>query len=55
MEILTNYEYTLDYTNDAGGAAETWGIEAGYGIISASQMLGWVKANCQEACPGEMN
>ncbi len=53
MEMLTNYEYTIDYTNDAGGAPETWGTEAGHGIISASQMLAWVEANCNESCPGE--
>lgn len=57
MEMLTNYEYTIDYTidytNDADGAAETWGIEAGYGIISAAQMLAWVETNCGAACPGE--
>ena len=53
MEMLTNYEYTLDYTNDADGAAETWGVEGGHGIISAGQMLEWVKKNCGEACPGE--
>lgn len=51
--MLTNYDYTIDYTNDADGAAETWGTEAGYGIISASQMLAWVEANCGVACPGE--
>lgn len=54
MEMLTNYDYTIDYINDAGGAAETWGTEAGHGIMSARKMLGWVKANCQEACPGEL-
>ncbi len=53
MDMLTNYDYTIDYTNDADGAAETWGIEAGYGIISATQMLAWVEANCGAACPGE--
>ncbi|CAM9249348.1 unnamed protein product [Ectocarpus sp. 13 AM-2016] len=50
MEMLTNYEYTIDYTNDADGAAETWGNEAGHGIISAAQMLAWVEENCSEAC-----
>lgn len=50
MEMLTNYDYTIDYTSDAGGAAETWGTEAGHGIISASQMLIWVEKNCKEAC-----
>ena len=53
MDMLTNYDYTIDYTNDADGTAETWGIEAGYGIISASQMLAWVETNCGAACPGE--
>ena len=53
MEMLTNYEYTIDYILDAGGAAETWGAEAGYGIISASQMLRWVELNCSESCSGE--
>eukprot|EP00752_Nemacystus_decipiens_P009696 g8660.t1 len=52
MEMLTNYDYTIDYTSDADGAAETWGVEAGHGIISASQMLAWVEANCGDACPG---
>ncbi|CAN0342431.1 unnamed protein product, partial [Ectocarpus sp. 4 AP-2014] len=52
MEMLTNYDYTIDYTSDAGGAAETWGTEAGHGIISAAQMLAWVEENCGEACPG---
>lgn len=53
MEMLTNYDYTIDLTSDAGGDAETWGAEGGYGIISASQMLAWVAANCGESCPGE--
>lgn len=53
MDMLTNYEYTIDVTSDADGAAETFGTEAGYGIISAEQMLGWIASNCQEACPGE--
>ena len=53
MEMLTNYDYTIDVTSDAGGDAETWGSEAGYGIISAEQMLGWIALNCQESCPGE--
>lgn len=52
MEMLTNYEYTIDVTSDADGAVETFGTEAGYGIISAEQMLGWIASNCQEACPG---
>lgn len=51
--MLSNYDYTLDLTSDADGAAETWGADGGYGIISASQMLAWVAANCGEACPGE--
>lgn len=51
--MLTNYDYTIDYTSDAGGAAETWGTEAGHGIISAAQMLAWVEENCGEACPGD--
>ncbi|CAN0433161.1 unnamed protein product, partial [Pylaiella littoralis] len=49
MEMLTNYDYTIDYTSD--GTAETWGAEAGYGIISARKMLAWVEANCN-ACSG---
>ncbi|CAM9830833.1 unnamed protein product, partial [Pylaiella littoralis] len=49
MDMLTNYDYTFDYTSDGDGAAETWGAEAGYGIISASKMLAWVEANC-DAC-----
>ena len=53
MEILTNYDYTIDVTSDAGGEAETWGTEAGYGIISAEQILGWIALNCRESCPGE--
>lgn len=53
MEMLTNYDYTTDYTNDAGGAAETWGTEAGHGVISAGQMLAWVEANCGAACSGK--
>lgn len=53
MEMLTDYKYTIDYTNDAGGASETWGTEAGHGIISASQMLRWVESNCPESCSGE--
>lgn len=52
MDMLTNYDYTFDYTSDGDGAAETWGAEAGYGIISASKMLAWVEANC-DACSGE--
>lgn len=53
MEMLTDYDYTIDYTNDAGGDLEAWGAEAGHGIISASQMLAWVEANCAESCPGD--
>lgn len=53
IEMLTDYDYTIDYTNDAGGDPETWGQEAGYGIISAGQMLAWVEANCADSCPGE--
>ncbi|CAN0279349.1 unnamed protein product [Ascophyllum nodosum] len=52
MEMLTNYDYTIDVTSDAGGEAEIWGNEAGYGIISAEKMLGWVAANCHESCSG---
>lgn len=51
MEMLTDYEYTIDYPND--GDPETWGPEAGHGIISAAQMLAWVKDNCADSCPGE--
>ncbi|CAM9844326.1 unnamed protein product [Ascophyllum nodosum] len=54
MEILTNYDYTIDVTSDAGGEAETWGTEAGYGIISAEQILGWIALNCRESCPGNV-
>ena len=53
MEMLTDYQYTTDVTSDAGGKIETWGAEAGYGIISANQMLGWIAKNCQESCSGE--
>lgn len=53
LEMLSNYDYTIDYTSDADGAAETFGGEAGYGIISASKMLAWVEENCAAACPGE--
>ena len=52
MEILTDYDYTIDVTSDAGGAPETFGEDAGFGIISADQMLAWVAANCQESCAG---
>eukprot|EP00903_Cladosiphon_okamuranus_P022369 g20573.t1 len=50
LEMLTDYEYTIDYTSD--GETETWGPEAGHGIISAAQMLEWVEANCADSCPG---
>lgn len=53
MEILTDYNHIIDYTSDADGALETFGAEAGYGIISAYQMLSWVEQNCASACPGE--
>ena len=53
MEIMTNYNYTIDVTSDAGGEVKTWGAEAGYGIMSAAPMLDWVAANCQESCSGE--
>lgn len=53
MEMLTDYTYIIDVTSDADGAEETWGTKAGYGIISADLMLGWIAANCQESCPGE--
>lgn len=52
--MLSNYDYAIDYTSDADGAAETFGGEAGYGIISASKMLAWVEENCATACPGEL-
>ncbi|CAM9850942.1 unnamed protein product [Ascophyllum nodosum] len=52
MEMLTDYDYTIDVTSDAGGAPETFGVDAGFGIISAEQMLAWVATNCQESCPG---
>ncbi|CAM9859867.1 unnamed protein product [Pylaiella littoralis] len=51
MEMLTNYDYTIDYISDGDFYAERWGAEAGYGIISARKMLAWVEANCHEACP----
>lgn len=53
IEMLTNYDYTIDATADAGGAPETFGPEAGYGIISAQQMCRWVEENCPASCPGE--
>ena len=53
VEMLTNYDYTIDATSDAGGAPETFGPEAGNGIISAQQMCRWVADNCAQACPGE--
>lgn len=48
--MLRNYEYTIDATSDAGGHPETFGYEAGNGIISAKKMLAWVAANCHETC-----
>ena len=54
IEMLTDYRYTIDATSDAGGESETWGAEAGYGIISANQMLDWIATNCQESCSGEL-
>eukprot|EP00904_Undaria_pinnatifida_P008988 jgi/Undpi1/5219/HiC_scaffold_2.g00501.m1 len=51
MEMLTDYDYTIDVTSDAAGAADTYGVEAGYGIISAQQMCLWVAQNCPQACP----
>ena len=53
IEMLTDYQYTIDVTSDAGGEIETWGAEAGYGIISANRMLAWIAKNCQESCSGE--
>lgn len=53
MEMLTDYDYTIDVTSDAAGAAETYGVEAGYGIISAQKMCLWVAQNCPQACPSE--
>lgn len=53
MDMLTDHEYSIDYTGDADGAAETFGQEAGHGIISASKMLAWVARNCAVACPGK--
>ena len=53
VEMLTDYDYTIDATSDAGGAPETFGPEAGNGIISAQQMCRWVADNCAQACPGE--
>lgn len=50
MEMLMNYDYIIDCTSVAGGTAETWGMEAGHGVVSASQMLGWVQDSCREAC-----
>lgn len=51
--MLTDYDFTIDYTSDAGGAAMTYGIEAGFGIVSARKMLDWVEAYCPMSCPGE--
>lgn len=53
MEMLTNYDFAIDVISDADGAVETFGIEAGFGIISAEQMLSWVEANCPVSCSGE--
>ena len=53
LEMLTDYDFTIDVTSDAGGAAETFGSEAGFGIISAQQMCAWVAQNCAATCPGE--
>lgn len=53
MEMMTNYTYTIDVISDADGEEETWGTEAGFGIISADQILGWIAANCRESCPGK--
>lgn len=53
MEMLTDYQHTIDATSDAGGAAETLGPEAGNGIISALQMWRWVADNFAATCPGE--
>lgn len=55
LEILTDYDYINDYIGDAGGLPETFGAEAGYGIISASKALAWVERNCPLACPGEFS
>lgn len=51
--MLTDYEYTIDATSDPGGAPETFGPAAGYGIISAAKMCLWVADNCADTCPGE--
>lgn len=53
MGMLTDYEYTNDVTSDAGGAPETFGPEAGYGIISPLLMCQWVIYNCHESCECE--
>lgn len=53
MEMLTDYEFTIDATSDAGGELETFGSDAGFGIISAQQMCLWVAQNCKDTCPGE--
>lgn len=39
MDMLTDYDYTIDVVADAGGSSQEFGPEAGYGIISAAQML----------------
>lgn len=51
MEILTNYEFTIDVISNANDAVETFGTEAGFGIISPKKALAWVAANCPSSCP----
>ncbi|CAM9303784.1 unnamed protein product [Choristocarpus tenellus] len=53
MEMLTNYDYTIDYVSDAERAERKFGVDAGYGIISALKMTKWVEENCPQTCPGE--
>lgn len=53
MEMLTDDAYAIDYTADEVTPGDMWGVEGGYGIISATQMLDWVKVNCAQACPGK--
>lgn len=53
MQMLTDYTYTIDVISHADDEKETWGTEAGYGIISADKILGWIASNCQESCPGD--
>lgn len=55
LEILSNYTYTIDYISDANGKPETFGPEAGYGIISGSEILSWVRQNCAVSCPGDVS